>query len=96
MYEDFVGKIIARRNEALDEAVCVEVTNILKEVGMDTVVELNPKAIIKAFQKQIPVIPLYIEGDYDFPLCPSCKQSVDENMEDNFCSVCGQALKWGD
>ena len=54
----------------------------------------NEYTKIEALEKQIPKKPLYIEGDYDFPLCPSCKLSLDENAGDNFCSVCGQALDW--
>lgn len=50
---------------------------------------------ISALEKQIPKKPKFIEGDYDMPLCPYCGMSVDEN-EENCCSVCGQALDWGD
>ena len=52
---------------------------------------------IKALEKQIPTKPLYIEGDYDLPLCPTCKMSLDEEDRQNVCcSVCGQVIDWED
>ena len=47
---------------------------------------------IKALEKQILKEPLYIEGDYDMPLCPNCRLSVDE--KEHHCNCCGQALDW--
>lgn len=58
-------------------------------------VDLTKNVLKKLIEKQIPKKPKYIEGDYDMPLCPCCGMSVDEN-EENYCSVCGQALDWGD
>ena len=53
------------------------------------------KGLVNALEKQIPKKPKYIDGDYDLPLCPSCGLSVDEDKE-IYCSICGQALDWGD
>ena len=93
----YAETIQVRRNEALEKAICVEIKEIIGESGMNTIVELNPKAIIEAIKKQIPSKPFCIEGDYDyFLLCPNCKQPIDENRQENYCSVCGQALKWGE
>lgn len=47
----------------------------------------------EALEKQIPKKPLFMEGDYDMPLCPNCRLSVDEN--EHHC-ICGQALDWSD
>ena len=52
--------------------------------------------IISSLEKQIPKKAKYIDGDYDMPLCPNCGLSVEGNDEDNYCSVCGQALDWSD
>lgn len=43
-----------------------------------------------------PLKPVYIDGDYDMPLCPQCKLPVDEEEEGECCSVCGQELDWSD
>lgn len=49
--------------------------------------------IIEALEKQIPQEPLYV--DNAFPeCCPRCYEAIESN-KDNFCSKCGQALKWG-
>lgn len=40
--------------------------------------------------------PIYIDGDYDLPICPECCLAVDEEEDKNRCSVCGQALDWSD
>ena len=96
MMMKYAETIQVRRNEALEKAICVEIIEIIGESGMNTIVELNPKAIVRAIEKQMSRKPLYLGGDCEFLLCPSCKQSLDKNMEDNFCSVCGQALKWGE
>lgn len=46
-----------------------------------------------AIEKQIPQEPLYV--DNAFPeCCPRCYEAIESN-KDNFCSKCGQALKWG-
>lgn len=67
------------------------------EVFKDTMREGDYLLAVKsALEKQIPKMPKYIEGDYDMPLCPCCGMSIDENEEENYCSVCGQALNWGD
>ncbi len=55
----------------------------------------HEKFVLEALEKQLPKKPLYIEY-CDFPFCPRCKKSIDENMEDNYCSVCGQALDWNE
>lgn len=48
----------------------------------------------EALDKQIPKKPLCIAGDYDLPVCPECKQLVDDT--ELHCSTCGQALDWSD
>ena len=48
----------------------------------------------EALEKQIPKKPLFIDGDYDLPLCSECKNVVEDN--EPYCSVCGQALDWSD
>ena len=47
---------------------------------------------LDALKKRIPISPeMMCDGDYYF--CPACKSGV--NQDHNFCSGCGQALKWG-
>lgn len=48
----------------------------------------------KALEKQIPKKPVLIVGDYDLPVCPECKQMIDDT--ESYCSTCGQALDWSD
>lgn len=54
----------------------------------------NEYTKIEALEKQIPKKPLCISGDYDAPICPECKQLVDDT--ELYCSTCGQALDWSD
>ena len=46
----------------------------------------------EAIQKQITEKPMLICGDYDMPICPDCKQFVDDT--EFYCSTCGKALNW--
>ena len=52
--------------------------------------------IIDALERRIATKPLYIDGDYDLPLCPKCCSAIDENEDASCCSVCGQKLDWSD
>jgi hypothetical protein len=54
----------------------------------------HEKFVAECIEKQIPKKPLYIAGDYDMPICPDCKQLVDDT--ELCCSSCGQALDWSD
>lgn len=58
------------------------------------------KEIVKSLEKQIAKNPLYIDGDYDSPLCPNCGSNVineaDNDYNFNCCYHCGQALDWSD
>lgn len=49
---------------------------------------------VKALEKQIPKKPVGLVGDYDLPICPECKQMVDDT--EFYCSTCGQELDWSD
>lgn len=49
---------------------------------------------VKALEKQVPKKPIHIVGDYDLPVCPECKQLVDDT--ELYCSTCGQAIDWSD
>lgn len=52
--------------------------------------------IMDALERRIATKPLYIDGDYDLPLCPKCRMAIDENEDVGCCSVCGQKLDWSD
>lgn len=52
------------------------------------------ETIKKALEKQIPKKPVGLVGDYDLPICPECKQMVDNT--EFYCSTCGQELDWSD
>ncbi len=90
-----INEVCIKWQKDIDNAILGEVKQKAIENGIKTEYLLNEKAIISALEKQIPKKPKYIEGDYDMPLCPCCGMSVDEN-EENYCSICGQALDWGD
>ena len=48
---------------------------------------------IASLEKQIPKLVYYDEGDIDYK-CPVCNEVVYE--KDNYCSACGNAIKWPD
>ena len=48
----------------------------------------------QALEKQIPK-PVVL-STVDYPRCPVCGGYVSIDMEEQYCSVCGQALDWED
>ena len=72
----------------------IQQIKILFNVNVYGLTDEAVRMAIDALEKQIPKKPMYIDGDYDFPLCPKCRLLVGENEEENYCSVCGQALDW--
>lgn len=103
MMMKYAETIQVRRNEALEQAICVGATEIIGESGMNTIVELNPKAIIEAIKKQIPIkvvnVPSYDYSDVPYTaVCPHCKMTLGWEAQHtyNYCFNCGQALKWGE
>ena len=89
-----IESIIIERHKTVDNMIAGEILKIASENGIDTKIILNEKAIVEALKKQIPRNPLCISGDYDAPICPECKQLVDDT--EHYCSTCGQALDWSD
>lgn len=102
-----VENLYILREKEKDAAVFGEITKIATENGIDTYLTLNEKAIIKAFEKQIPKKPEYY-GDgysdgklvYDYAKCPVCGRDDFEydinNWGCSYCPDCGQALDWSD
>ena len=89
-----IERICVQRSKRLDDAIFGEINEIIKENEHLTVVDLNEKAIVEALEKQIPKKPLCIAGDYDLPVCPECKQLIDDT--ELHCSTCGQKIDWSD
>ena len=103
--QECIERIMVERNKKVDSLILGEVTKIITENGLDTIITLNEKAIVSALKKQIPQKPLKTnpvcyskskDGErgyaYDY-LCPLCNAKV--NGEKHHC-VCGQALDWRD
>lgn len=93
------------REKEIEKAVFGEINRIATENGFDTYITLNEKAIIDAFQKQIPTKPvkknpicysLSIDGeecyayDYHCPLCHIKLKKIEHHCP------CGQALDWSE
>ena len=91
MYE-VIDRILIQRKENLDNAILGVIKEIIDGNECLTTVELNETAIVNALKKQIPRKPLPIAGDYDLPICPECKQLIDDT--EFYCSTCGQAIDW--
>ena len=90
-----VENLYILREKEKDAAVFGEITKIATENGIDTYLTLNEKAIIDAFQKQIPGKP-HIPWDSMTKVysCPVCIMSVSES--DKYCSNCGKKLDWSE
>ena len=86
----------------LSRDTSLEAVNELKYYAgfcSDIVIEQIQEAMdmgAEALKKQIPKKPLYIYGDYDEPLCSDCKLPVFKDENEGYCSVCGQAIQWGE
>ena len=78
-----IERIIIERNKKFDSLILGEIRKIATENGIDTIVNLNDKAIVSALEKQIPKKPLQ-----------ACGHNTNRTM--NFCPICGQALDWSD
>lgn len=97
-----VENLYILREKEKDAAVFGEITKIATENGIDTYFTLNEKAIIKAFEKQIPKKP--VDVHYPWAICASCGGSVSLkniqehilNNENTYCEHCGQAIDWSD
>ena len=77
-HREMVERIFIQRNKEVDDMILGEIRKIATENGVDTIITLNEEAVVKALERSVPLKPLFIEGDYDMPICPCCKQLVDE------------------
>ena len=100
-----IERIIIKRNKKFDSLILAEIRKIATENGIDTIVNLNDKAIVSALEKQIPKKPIKKNpicynktkmGEefyfYDY-YCPLCYAKV--NNEKHHCP-CGQRLDWSE
>lgn len=78
-----IERIIIKRNKKIDSLILAEIRKIATENGIDTIINLNDKAIVSALEKQIPKKPLQ-----------ACGHATNRTM--NFCPMCGQKLDWSD
>ena len=98
-----VEKIVVQRAKAMDDAILGEINEIINENGHLTVVNLNEKAIVKVFEKQIPKKP--VSYDKHYFKCPDCGKDLGKDEDaiyvyqeapPNFCEHCGQKIDWSD
>lgn len=89
-----IHECVVKVNEKFDEEIFGICNQILTESGVKSEFVLNKDFIVNAVKKATASKPLFIVGDYDLPICPECRQMVDES--ENHCSECGQKLDWSD
>ena len=100
-----VENIYVMRKKEMEKVVFAEIERIATENGFDTFITLNEKAVINAFQKQIPTKPIkknpicynkakdgHEEYSYDYH-CPLCDKKL--KLWEHHCP-CGQAIDWSD
>lgn len=92
-------KIAVQRAKHMDDAILGEINEIIKENEHLTVVNLNEKAIVEAFEKQIPQ---KIDNVPDGDLVAGCHRCGEINAlykpnggRCNYCGNCGQKINWG-
>ena len=68
-----------------------------KSISKEALIECR-EVIHKALEKQIPKKPDEVYDEYDYFVCPCCKESIYSSTGDvtdhKFCLECGQALDW--
>ncbi len=89
-----IHECVVKVNEKFDEEIFGICNQILTESGVKSEFVLNKDFIVNAVKKATASKPLFIVGDYDLPICPECKQMVEDS--ENYCSECGQKLDWSD
>ena len=79
-----------------DEFILGTMERYLTEKGYADIFEINGANLIAAIEKQIPKKPnITLRGTTGWnteAYCPVCKTMV----HSNYCSGCGQAIKWGE
>ena len=87
-------KVVAMVADAEEQVVIEAILDMAKANGITDLIVLDEEKIKGIFERHVPKQPLYIDGDYGLPLCPCCCLALDEADEDNYCSVCAQAIDW--
>jgi hypothetical protein len=83
--------ISVKRKERLENAIFGEIKEMVKDNEHFTTIELNEKAIVEALEKQMPQ-KVIVSGYITY--CPRCKEVLETAESINYCTDCGQALKW--
>lgn len=86
----FINEYSIKVKEKLDDEIFGVCTQIALANGIKHEYAINKEFFINAMQKAIASSPLFICGDYDLPICPDCRQLVDDS--ENYCSACGKKL----
>ena len=79
----------------MDDGVYIDM-NLLREYE-DT--GLTPEQIMELKERDTAKLPIDIEDNYGFFVCPSCGNSIyasDDFESHKFCLNCGQRLQWGE
>lgn len=75
-----------------DERICVTLGKY-EDTG------LTPPEIMELAERDTAKLPIDIEDNYGFFVCPSCGNSIyasDDFESHKFCLNCGQRLQWGE
>ena len=96
-----IERIIIKRNKKFDSLILAEIRKIATENGIDTIINLNDKAIVSALEKQIPKHYELWNGQCCCPNCNKLFGSYDQlktliHWEMPYCKFCGQRLDWSD
>lgn len=89
--QEVVEYISVKRKERLENAIFGEIKEMVKDNKHFTTIELNETAIIDALKKQIPQ-KVIVSGYIAY--CPHCKEVLETAESINYCTDCGQRLKW--
>ncbi len=98
MINEVIERILIQRNKTVDDMILGEIRKIATENGIDTIINLNDKAIIQALKKQIPQKPyprdLWELGTAQGYSCPTCGYDFPVSYFEPHCCKCGQAILW--
>lgn len=83
--------ISVKRRERLENAIFGEIKEMIRDNEHFTTIELNEKAIVEALKKQMPQ-KVIVSGYIAY--CPHCKEVLETAESINYCTDCGQRLKW--
>ena len=89
-----VNEYVVKVEEKLDNDIFGVCNQMLKDEGITYEYVLNKEFIVNAVKKRIAEKPVFIVGDYDLPICPECRQMLDDS--ELYCPDCGQKLDWSD